>query len=367
MACDSLRHILWIAITFLFLALSIHPVAAQTTVIDKVTYVNEALYDIDTATTSPPLIVNASVSYSDAKPGYFLATGVFELDTGNLVNGLGSSTPQSCVSTPQFAGCIVALTKADGSENFQFLLSRPQSVWNLALVTAILDSMRNPISNSFSDYTFTINVYSALRLTIDAPSIVPVTVDGTTGSGGSVQLVLRAGMHGVSVPELVQVGNDTRLKFVGWSDGVDAANRTVALNWDITLRAIYVTQYDLQVASPVTVTGTGWYDSGSTVYLSTSPIAPMGGVLGVMGGEWVLQGWLEDGAKVSNSTNAAILMNSSHKVSVVWRANLNYPLLIVSTATAVPLAIFYAQRRKLSSKSRKKRRRSRIRKHNHLR
>ena len=357
-----MRNSIWLGITALLLALSIHPVAAQSTVIGKVTYVNEALYDIDTATTNPPLIVNASVSYADAKPGYFLAAGVFELDTGNLVNGLGSSTPQSCVSTPQFAGCIVALTQADGSENFQFLLSHPESVWNLALITAILDSTRNPLSSSFSDYTFTINVYSALTLTIDAPSIVPVTVDGTTGSGGGVQLVLRAGMHGVSVPELVQLDNGTRLRFAGWSDGITAPNRTVALNWDITLRANYLTQYRLGVAGPVNVIGAGWYDAGSLVHLSTAPTATMAGVLGIMGGQWTFQEWLEDGVNVSNSTTANILMNSPHLVSVEWRPNLSYPLLIVSILILAASTIYGISRHSRHPARRTRKRRTRRKK-----
>jgi hypothetical protein len=333
-------------IILLAVAVSTPSVTAQTTEITNVTYVPSALYNIDTGTTDPPLILNATVNYSDGKSGYFLATGVFDLDDGNLVYGLGSSAPQSCAVTARYAGCIVPLTTTAGSENVQFMLSRPKSVWNLALIAALLDSGQNPIANSFSDYTFTINVHSALTLNIKAPVGVTVTVDGTKGSGGSVQLVLAAGNHDVSVPEIVQVDNATRMKFSQWSDGLTSANRTVALNYDVTLQANYVTQYRLRVISPVNVTGATWYDSGAKVQLmARSATMPMNGILGIIGAKWNLQAWLEDGVQVSNSTRALVTMNSPHVVSIVWRANYNVPLSVsVILAVAIGASLSYTKR-----------------------
>jgi len=229
----------------------------------------------------------------------------------------------------------------------QFLLNNPQSVWNLALVAALLDELKNPISSSFSDYILTITVYSAPTLTINVPNSVNVDVDGTNGSGGSVQLVLRAGNHAVSVPEIVEVNNTTRLRFSGWSDGVTEANRTVALNWDVTLRADYATQYKLQVTSAVTIRGGGWYDSGTTVHLSSaSGTVPMNGLLGAIGAKWILRGWVEDGARVSNSTSATISMNSPHEVIVIWQADYTWPLFLgaVVALAAVSSALYYKKR-----------------------
>lgn len=42
----------------------------------------------------PQLILNATVTYDDAKPGYYLTVGVFDLDDGNSVDDLGSSSSQ---------------------------------------------------------------------------------------------------------------------------------------------------------------------------------------------------------------------------------------------------------------------------------
>jgi len=322
-------------------------VRAQTTTITNVTYTRSALYDIDTETTNPPLVLNATVSYAEAKAGYYLAAGVFDLDDGNLVSGLGSSSPQSCATTTQFAGCIMPIASAAGSERVQFLLSHPKGVWNLALVAGILDNEQNLISTSSSDYTFTVVVHSALTLEVDVPSGVAVSVDGVNGTGGSVQLVLAAGSHFVSVPGIVQINDDTRIEFRNWSDGFTNANRSVALNHDIVLHANYVTQYMLQVISPVSVHGEGWYDTGSNVSLSVqSPIVPMSGFLGILGAKWIFQGWTEDGHELSGSTLDQVTMNSPHVVAVIWKADYRLPLIIVTTlAILLALVILYSRRR----------------------
>ena len=322
-------------------------VIAQTTTITNVTYTRTALYDIDTETTNPPLVLNATVSYAEAKTGYYLAVGVFDLDDGSLVGGLGSSSPQSCAATAQFAGCVIPLANADGSERVQFLLSHPKEVWNLALVASILDDEQNPIYTSFSDYTFTMIVHSALTLEVDVPNGVAVSVDGVNGTGGSVQLVLVAGSHFVSVPNIVQINEDTRIEFRNWSDGSTDANRSVALNHDIVLHANYVTQYRLQVISPVSVGGEGWYDAGSNVTLSIqSPIVPMNGLLGILGAKWVFQGWTEDGRGVSGSTIDQITMNSPHVVEVIWKGDYRLPLSILTTLMILLAStILYSWRR----------------------
>ena len=332
--------------------------SAQTTTITNVTYTHTALYDIDTATTNPLLVLNATVSYSEAKTGYYLAVGVFDLDNGNLVNGLGSSTPQSCTTTTQFAGCIIPLVNPVGSERVQFLLSHPKGIWNLALVAGILDSQQNVIFNSFTDYTFTMIVHTALTLQVDVPNGVAVSVDGVNGTGGSVELVLAAGNHSVKVPTIVQVDENTRIVFTDWSDGSADANRSVALNHDIVLQANYVTQYRLQVISPVRLGGEGWYDTGSTVNLSIpSQIAPMNGLLGILGGKWVFQGWTEDGHVVSGSTIEQVTMNSPHVIGVTWTGDYALPLAFMGTlAILLALGVLYSKRRPRKRKHQRRRR-----------
>jgi hypothetical protein len=347
----------------LALTFTVPNVRAQTTTITNVSYTPTALFDIDTQTTNSPLVLNATVNYADAKSDYYLAAGVFDLDDGNLVSGLGSSSPQSCATTTQFAGCIIPLINTNGSERLQFLLTHPKGVWNLALEVGLLDNVQNIISNSFSDYTFTINVSSALTLEVDVPNSVAVSVDGVNGSGGSVQLVLVTGTHTVSVPQIVQIDNVTRIEFANWSDGSAKANRSVTLNHDIALHANYVTQYRLQVTSPVSVEGAGWYDADSNATLSIpSQIVPMTGVLGILGAKWVFQGWTEDRHRVSGSTIAQITMDAPHTVGVIWTADYRLPLSILGTLVILlALIILYSRRRSQKRKGPRRGRKSRRR------
>jgi len=332
-------------------------VFAQTTTITDVSYTKSALFDIDTQTPNPPIIVNATVGYGDAKAGDFLAVGVFELDDGNLVAGLASSNPQSCESTVRIAGCIIPLTNQAGSEKVQFSLDHPKGAWSLALIAALLDNAKNPISNSFSDYTFTISVETALTLTINVPNNVPVNVDGVNGSGGSVQLVLAAGEHTVSVPGLVPVSNTTRLRFSGWSDGSMAANRSVQLNQDITLTGNYVVQYRLQLISPVNADGAGWYDTRTTVTLSiASAVQPMQGIMGILGAKWMFQGWAEGQDEISRVPTATVTMRSAHVINVLWTADYSVPFLSLGLVLLLSVGTLYVTR--IRSASRKSRRRS---------
>ena len=342
--------------------LNLPNVISQTTTITNVSYTRTALYDIDTETTTPPLVLNATVSYAETKTGYYLAVGVFDLDDGNLVNGLGSSSPQSCATTTQFAGCIIPLANADGSDRVQFLLSRPKGVWNLVLVAAILDNKQNPIYTSFSDYTFTMIVHSALTLEVDVPNGVAVSVDGVNGTGGNVQLVLAAGSHFVSVPNTVQINENTRIKFRNWSDGSTDANRSVALNHDIVLHANYVIQYRLQVISPVSVGGGGWYDTGTKVTLSIqSATQPMSGIVGILGGKWIFQGWSQGEIEISRSPIVSVTMNSAQIINMRWAPDYSVPAAILALISLLSAGTFYVTRMRIAAWKTGKRSRRRMR------
>jgi hypothetical protein len=347
-------RIAFVITTFILLsaAVSLPRVAGQSTTVTDVSYVHTALFDIDRQTAIPQLVVNATVGYSDANPGDFLAAGVFDLEDGNVVSGLGSSAIHPCAATTPFAACLVPLSAKHGFEHMEFLLNHPKSVWNLALVAGLENASQSLIPNSFSDYTFTITISSALTLIINAPSLAEVTVDGMNGTG-DVQLVLGVGNHAVSVPGIVQEGNATRLRFSKWSDGVTSPNRTITLNHDITLRAEYETQYRLQVSSPVEVQGTGWYTAGSEVTLSTTTTATMTGILGLLGAKWVFEGWTDNGIALPTSQSVLIRVDSPHMVAVTWRPDYNMPMGVVSIVALAFVTVAYT-RRKTKSKRRLK-------------
>jgi hypothetical protein len=349
-----LRLSVFCGITILLLLVKTPNVFAQTTTITGVSYTRTALFDIDTQTPTPALIVNATIGYGDAKAGDYLLVGVFDLDDGNPVSGLGSSSPLSCSSTVGVAGCLVPLSKKQGVERMSFSLDHPKGVWNLALIAALLDNASDPIANSYSDYTFTMTVQTALTFKVNVPVEVPVSVDGVNGSGGSVQLVLVAGNHTISVPQFVSVNNVTRLKFLNWSDGSTALNRTVELDHDITLNGNYVTQYYLHVISPVSVNGTGWYDAGATVTLSIqSNTYSMGGIIGILGGKWVFQNWSQGRSDLSSSSAVTLAMNSPQSVNAQWAPDYTVPFAILGFVSVLSAGTFYFTKIRATRKSRR--------------
>ena len=325
----NFRTITICALIILGLIAATPTVRAQTTSISHVVYPSTAVYNLDTETSSPPLLVEATVNYEGAKPGFYLAVGVFDLQTSNLVTGIGSSSPISCETTSQYAGCDIPLSSPQGSETVEFLLGRPQNVWNLDLESGLLNNTGALIANSFSGYTFTITVLTGLTLEVQVPIPVQITIDGVNGTG-TVRLELEAGNHAVDVPQTVPFDNGTRLKFTSWSDGSAVANRTVSLNHDISLQADYVTQYRLTVISPeVNATGAGWYDNGTEATLSVpSTDLPMPAPLGALGGKWIFVGWSEDGALSSKLTTQTVEMTSPHTVTAEWQADYSLPITI---------------------------------------
>jgi len=256
-----------IMITIAIALSSIVPSAhAQATEITNVNYPHSLLYDVETGATDPAAIVNATVTYTGAAAGSYLQIGVFQLDDGSIAAGSATSTPEQCIQnvTASLAACIMPLKDTSGSGNFNFVLrSHPKRLWNLAIVAMLANSSLSTIYESESDYTFTITVYTALGLRITVPDSVTVIVDGRNRTQGSIRLSLIAGYHNVSVPDTIQLSNDTRIRFREWSDGSTQTNRTVLLNHSLDLQAHYVTQYLLVVESRLPISGAGWYDQGT--------------------------------------------------------------------------------------------------------
>ncbi|MGA2462472.1 MAG: hypothetical protein ABSF82_13730 [Candidatus Bathyarchaeia archaeon] len=314
-------------------------VHAQTTNITNVEYPRYAVFDLEQRTADPPLSVKATVMYSDAKPGYYLGVGIFDLTTGNLVAGSGSALPGVCALGYGYAGCIVRLTKTSGSEYASFSLSQPQPIMNLALVAGLFDNNTKQIQSSLTDFEFTIRLTSALTLQLNVPSNVRVTVDSEIQPAGSVRLKLVVGTHRVSVPDTVQIDNTTRLKFEAWSDGVNQPNRTVLLNHDVILAANYTAQYLLAVSGyPVNATGTGWYDQGTTASFSVPSVEePMSGFLGILRGVWKFQGWYENGTLLTITKDGSVTMNTAHALVTHWHGDYAFPMTIIGLVSAAAI------------------------------
>lgn len=327
-------------IVYVVVASSVPAAKAQTTTIMNVEYPKSALFNIDTQTADPSLVVTATITFLDAKPGYFLEVGLFTLGRDEFAGGSAKAYPDRCLSGGGLAGCLIPIGVSQGAEDLEFNLVHPHRTWDLALVAGLLNQSGSMIYDSFSDYEFTIRVYTGLTLTVLVPESVTVNVDGANQSLGNIRLSLIAGPHNVSVPEIVAVNENTRLQFKGWSDGEGEPNRTVVLNRDVDLRADYVTQYWLLIASPqVNSTGAGWYDNDSTARFSVpSSQQPMSGWLGMLGGRWRFQGWYENQTLLTPFQNGTLTMNAPHAISARWDADYFLPAIIATSVGIIALA-----------------------------
>ena len=301
------------------------------------------MFDLETRTTDPPLLVTATVSYSGAKPGFILTVSIFDLDSGGLVSGSGMAPSRPC--DLQYALCSGGVSSPSGSENVRFLIAGFKQTMSLAIIAIFYDNSGSLVYDSESDYEFVITMASAFVLGIQVPYIVPVSVDGVSQPKGNAWLYLSPGVHSISVPDTVQVDNVTRMKFERWSDGVNETARTIYLNKQTTLAADYVLQYFLAVTDRQgNVTGAGWYNDGSNAIFSVpSTTMPMNGLMGLLGGKWKFEGWYENGEILTASTAGSMLMLRSHSVTSDWEEDYELPAIIL---IAIGLAVIIALTRR---------------------
>jgi hypothetical protein len=352
-----LRRYRIIALFLLFASLaSVLPTArAQTTSIIDIHYPTS--FD---AGILNPFSVTATVGYRDAGQGYSLIVGI--LNAGQvptrIIPGLASSSPDRCVNPPTLAAyCLVKPKNSTGVENLEFkiggILGGPskEGEWDLNMTAALATGNNTLVEDSVSSVLFTITV-SSMILTLKAPAIVAVAVDGVKQPPGPVQLPVVAGAHNLSVPITAQVDNTTRLKFDTWSDGFPTPNRTVRINSSTSYEAAYVTQYLLTVAGQAaSATGQGWYDAGTIATFSVANSQPMSGPLGSLGGKLRFQGWYEDKKLQTNSSADMIVMDRPHTLTAHWRPDYTMPLIIIAAVPIILVLAYLIIHRRASAKS----------------
>lgn len=109
-----------------------------------------------------------------------------------------------------------------------------------------------------------------------------------------------------------------RCIFVGWHDGTGISSRIVDATADRNYIAIYETQYLLTVTSEHgTPEGSGWYAKGSVASFSVSSVAPVEGILGMFGGEYVFVRW--NGDSNATAANASVAIDDPKTVTAEWR------------------------------------------------
>lgn len=180
-------------------------------------------------------------------------------------------------------------------------------------------------------------LWGSFNLTITFPVSGVVVVDGKNYGSGSIQLNVSSGLHSLSIEPIISFGNNSRLRFDRWSDDSLVINRILRVNSDISLEAIYVSQYELTIESQYPVTGSGWYDVGSIANFSISsyPIFTSNS-LGLL----LFSGWYDrNGILITHQGRGSIVMNSSHVLEARWRADYTLPYVAIATGLVVLLFV----------------------------
>jgi hypothetical protein len=105
---------------------------------------------------------------------------------------------------------------------------------------------------------------------------IPLKLDGasfTSGSDGVLHVNVVPGHHLVEAPSLFYLTSEKRAIFETWSDGMQAATRTVRISEDHSLEAFYRIQcYVSTLTEFGKAAGEGWYDYNSAATITISPI-----------------------------------------------------------------------------------------------
>jgi len=163
------------------------------------------------------------------------------------------------------------------------------------------------------------------------PRTVAVTVDGKAHSANELPksfLWTSGSSHTFNVEATVSGNSGVRYVFLQWSDGTKAPSRTLTSSHGETYKAIYTTQYELQVASQRgDPQGSGWYDKGSSVTFSVTTPLTVEGFMGTLGGKHVFDHW--SGDSTATTASASVTMDGPKTVRAEWRADNSMPYMII--------------------------------------
>ena len=164
---------------------------------------------------------------------------------------------------------------------------------------------------------------------------VPVTIGNSTlitSQNGDAQTNLFVGTkYNVSVADIVEYHNSTRVVFNGWKDSNSQNQRTLLIDGDVVLVGSYRTQYALQ-ANLLGSTRLEWYDAGSSAEMQAPSSIPMNWPLDLFGFKYNFMGWTGDVNSSSLKFDAA--MNQPKTVSANYSPDFS-PLILPIVITVV--------------------------------
>jgi hypothetical protein len=202
-------------------------------------------------------------------------------------------------------------------------------------------------------------------LTIETPyPNLSISVAGrviATNANGTAQLMLPWGDYSVSVPEAITISNGTRASFVNWNDQTNSSTRLVSVGNNLTLKANYRIQHELEVYSPFgTVTGGGWYFENTDATISVTPTSvPLDGFMGWLGGRYVFDHW--SGACNTTTSQCDVLIDRPKSAVAVWRVDWTLTMILaIILAVTTALVAVLKRRRRVGTASKRSRKMGRL-------
>jgi uncharacterized repeat protein (TIGR02543 family) len=137
-------------------------------------------------------------------------------------------------------------------------------------------------------------------------------------------------------PLTVVVGSGTQYVFTGWTGdatGVTSTSNIINMNSPKTAVANWKIQYYLTVNSTVgSSAGTGWYDNGSTAYVTMlSGIVPNG-----FGSQFVFNSWGTDASGTNYTQSSGIIMSSSKIATANWQTQYRVTFTVIGSGSITP-------------------------------
>ena len=259
--------------------------------------------------------------------------------------------------------------------------------WNAILATGLAAGKGEPVSlavvptsNAWRNYVWfdskdhainKVSTWPMLNLVFVEPYLnlvtrfphLPITIDDQTyetDSEGRFGAYLPWGSYKVTGPEVIPKGDGVRERFVGWSDNVTEATRTITLGNNLTLSVDYKTQYFLDVNSPYgSTSGSGWYFENTLANASINPTAVSAeGFLGLFGVRQVFDHWTGDCQ--GSQSECTMTMNGPKNVIAVWRDDYSITgIAMISLAAIAAFIIMRKRKRKRTTRKAPMRRRRR--------
>lgn len=200
-----------------------------------------------------PFIVNATVGSSNA---FAAVVAVIAYDSSGIL------------SAAQFAG-------GSSEANVRLVMPAVVNSSEYSFSLSVLQKHANMWQVVSPAYPLTLAAIGQVVLEVDG--LIPnsnLLLDGrsyTASSTGHVKIETSKGVHSIEVQANVDQ-DKVHGTFIQWSDSKASASRTVNLEENTSLSAVYRIQYYVEVVSPYGSTqGTGWYEANSTIEPAIQP------------------------------------------------------------------------------------------------